>query len=185
MALWMCCGRRAWQQQARRCPFPLLSFPQITSPCLTDLYRTTNMRGLVLSSITPVTSRQMYSTIVTSCPRSGPWLNLLSVLNFRVGVTTFHLALVHFVLLQHSPTTPIHSSSLPVTVHSQASRSAAQGLIGFARDDDSAVLVELNSETDFVSRNEQFTSLLSQIAQAALRQTPKDSSACLHTSSIP
>lgn len=58
----------------------------------------------------------------------------------------------------------------------QASRSAVQGLVGFARDGDTAVLVELNSETDFVSRNEQFTGLLSQIARAALLQTPVDQS---------
>lgn len=81
------------------------------------------------------------------------------------------------MFIQHSPPAPIYTLTHSGRVHSQASRSAVQGLIGFARDDDSAVLVELNSETDFVSRNEQFTSLLSQIAQAALRQTPKDSSA--------
>ena len=92
----------------------------------------------------------------------------------------------------------------------QASRTAAQGLIGFARQGDSAaVLVEarlspavpvvkricmpaalqtthaicsangtqVNSETDFVARNDQFTSLVSQVAQAALRQTPADAGA--------
>jgi len=95
----------------------------------------------------------------------------------------------------------------------QASRMAAQGLIGFARQGDSAavlvearicwplasrtarrlprfalqavhsvhrrseIVLQVNSETDFVARNDQFSSLVSQIAQAALRQTPSDASA--------
>ena len=36
------------------------------------------------------------------------------------------------------------------------------------------VLAQVNSETDFVARNDQFTSLVGRIAQAALRQTPRD-----------
>ena len=35
-------------------------------------------------------------------------------------------------------------------------------------------LAQVNSETDFVARNAQFTGLVSQITQAALRQTPLD-----------
>jgi len=41
----------------------------------------------------------------------------------------------------------------------------------------SKYIPQVNSETDFVARNVQFSSLVSQIAQAALRQKPSDASA--------
>jgi elongation factor Ts len=50
----------------------------------------------------------------------------------------------------------------------KAGRVAAEGLIGVADGGNRAAMVELNSETDFVSRNEQFQNLVRSVAQAAL-----------------
>jgi elongation factor Ts len=50
----------------------------------------------------------------------------------------------------------------------KADRVAAEGLIGVAVSDTAGALVEVNSETDFVARNELFQTLVSDIAQAAL-----------------
>jgi elongation factor Ts len=50
----------------------------------------------------------------------------------------------------------------------KAGRVAAEGLIGVAAAGDRAVMVEVNSETDFVARNEEFQKLVSAIAEAAL-----------------
>jgi elongation factor Ts len=51
----------------------------------------------------------------------------------------------------------------------KADRIAADGLIGVARDGISGVLVEVNSETDFVARNDLFQGLVKMIAQVALK----------------
>ena len=40
----------------------------------------------------------------------------------------------------------------------KASRTASEGLVAVASDESSAVVIELNSETDFVSKNEDFQS---------------------------
>ena len=50
----------------------------------------------------------------------------------------------------------------------KAGRTAAEGLIGIASGDTEAVVVEVNSETDFVARNDAFQSLVRDIAQTAL-----------------
>jgi elongation factor Ts len=50
----------------------------------------------------------------------------------------------------------------------KAGRVAAEGLIAVAGSGDRAAIVELNSETDFVSRNDQFQSLVKAVAEAAL-----------------
>ncbi|MGY6707847.1 MAG: translation elongation factor Ts [Rhizobiaceae bacterium] len=50
----------------------------------------------------------------------------------------------------------------------KAGRTAAEGLIGVAADASSAVVVEVNSETDFVARNEAFQQIVSNIAEVAL-----------------
>ena len=50
----------------------------------------------------------------------------------------------------------------------KSGRVAAEGLIGIAEAGNRAAMVELNSETDFVSRNEQFQSLAKGISNAAL-----------------
>jgi elongation factor Ts len=50
----------------------------------------------------------------------------------------------------------------------KAGRIAAEGLIGLAADAKQAALVEVNSETDFVARNDHFQGLRKLIAQTAL-----------------
>jgi elongation factor Ts len=50
----------------------------------------------------------------------------------------------------------------------KAGRVAAEGLIGLAADAKHAALVEVNSETDFVARNETFQKMAKGIAEAAL-----------------
>lgn len=50
----------------------------------------------------------------------------------------------------------------------KSGRTAAEGLVGVASDDSGAVVVEVNSETDFVARNEAFQELVRKIADAAL-----------------
>ncbi|UJR27223.1 hypothetical protein I4U23_008519 [Adineta vaga] len=54
------------------------------------------------------------------------------------------------------------------------SRAASQGLIGIITNNDSAVMVEINCETDFVAKNEKFQQLVSQVANSLLaNQTEK------------
>ena len=50
----------------------------------------------------------------------------------------------------------------------KAGRVASEGLIGLSAGDNSAALVEVNSETDFVSRNEEFQNVVREIAFLAL-----------------
>ncbi|MCZ2328368.1 translation elongation factor Ts [Bartonella sp. F02] len=50
----------------------------------------------------------------------------------------------------------------------KAGRTAAEGLIGVASSDLSAVLVEVNSETDFVARNDKFQEIVRNVATVAL-----------------
>ena len=51
----------------------------------------------------------------------------------------------------------------------KAGRVAAEGLIGLAANANEAALVEVNSETDFVARNDQFQDLVRNVATAALK----------------
>jgi elongation factor Ts len=51
----------------------------------------------------------------------------------------------------------------------KAGRVAAEGLIGLAAEDREAALVEVNSETDFVARNEKFQEMVRTIAADALK----------------
>src|SRR5213592_83655 len=51
----------------------------------------------------------------------------------------------------------------------KAGRIAAEGLIGVAVSGTKGVVVEVNSETDFVARNEQFQGLVRMIAGIALK----------------
>ena len=53
----------------------------------------------------------------------------------------------------------------------KAGRVAAEGLIGALTAGTKGVVVEVNSETDFVARNEQFQGLVKMIAQVALAVT--------------
>ncbi len=50
----------------------------------------------------------------------------------------------------------------------KADRVAAEGLVGVAADGTRAAVVEVNSETDFVARNEQFQDIVAGIAKLAL-----------------
>lgn len=50
----------------------------------------------------------------------------------------------------------------------KAGRTAAEGLIGVASEGSSAVVVEVNSETDFVARNDAFQDIVRNVAAAAL-----------------
>ena len=50
----------------------------------------------------------------------------------------------------------------------KSGRVAADGLVGVVTEGNKGVVVEVNSETDFVARNEQFQSLVKLIAQVAL-----------------
>ncbi len=50
----------------------------------------------------------------------------------------------------------------------KAGRTAAEGLLGVASSGNKAVVVEVNSETDFVARNDAFQDLVRKIAKAAL-----------------
>ncbi|MFN0263515.1 translation elongation factor Ts [Tepidamorphus sp. 3E244] len=50
----------------------------------------------------------------------------------------------------------------------KAGRVAAEGLVGVAEADNSAAVVEVNSETDFVARNEIFQNMVRTVAQVAL-----------------
>jgi len=50
----------------------------------------------------------------------------------------------------------------------KSSRTAAEGLVAIATDGTRGAVVEINSETDFVSRNEEFQSFVKNVAQVAL-----------------
>jgi elongation factor Ts len=51
----------------------------------------------------------------------------------------------------------------------KSTRVAAEGLVGLATGEKSAALVEVNSETDFVARNEKFQAMVAEIAKLALK----------------
>jgi elongation factor Ts len=51
----------------------------------------------------------------------------------------------------------------------KASRVAAEGLVGVAVEGSRGAVVEVNSETDFVARNDKFQSMVGQIAKLALK----------------
>src|SRR5882724_10023471 len=50
----------------------------------------------------------------------------------------------------------------------KAGRVAAEGLVGIANEGTKASIVEVNSETDFVARNEQFQGIVGSVAKLAL-----------------
>lgn len=56
----------------------------------------------------------------------------------------------------------------------KASRAAAEGLVSVATDGKSGVVIELNAETDFVARNDQFQALLDGATEAALNNKIAD-----------
>lgn len=56
----------------------------------------------------------------------------------------------------------------------KSSRTAADGLVAIALDGTKGAVVELNAETDFVARNEEFQSFVKKVANAALKQKTID-----------
>ena len=63
----------------------------------------------------------------------------------------------------------------------KASRVAAEGRIGVAQDGGHAVLVEVNSETDFVAKDNNFTAFVDAVAKAALASGAADAEALKST----
>ncbi len=61
----------------------------------------------------------------------------------------------------------------------KASRIAAEGLIVLRRMGEAAVLVEVNCETDFVTKNEDFRAFADAVAETVLRDGPPDLAALL------
>ncbi len=56
----------------------------------------------------------------------------------------------------------------------KAGRAAAEGLVAIATEGTKGAVIEINSETDFVSRNEQFQSFVTQAASVALSSGAQD-----------
>lgn len=54
----------------------------------------------------------------------------------------------------------------------KADRIAAEGLTKITVENNKAVIVEVNSETDFVAKNEKFINLIDEVAQALLKASP-------------
>ena len=61
----------------------------------------------------------------------------------------------------------------------KAARVAAEGTVAVERSGHNAVLVEVNCETDFVARSDEFLGFARDVARAALDQSPADLSALL------
>ena len=62
----------------------------------------------------------------------------------------------------------LRKQGLAAAAAKKAGRVASEGLVGVSANENSAALVEVNSETDFVSRNEDFQSAVRDIAALAL-----------------
>lgn len=56
----------------------------------------------------------------------------------------------------------------------KAGRVAAEGMVIALADGDSGVVIEINSETDFSSKNDKFTTFVNDVAALALREKPAD-----------
>ena len=63
----------------------------------------------------------------------------------------------------------------------KADRIAAEGLTTFVVDGDTAAIVEVNSETDFVAKNAEFQALVNTIAKTVASSKPADLEAALNT----
>lgn len=61
-----------------------------------------------------------------------------------------------------------------VKAEKKQSRIAAEGLATTIIEDNKAVILEVNSETDFVAKNDKFVSLVDNILHALLKNEPKD-----------
>lgn len=56
----------------------------------------------------------------------------------------------------------------------KAGRVAAEGIVAIEQDDNAAVLIEVNCETDFAAKNEDFQSFVKAVAKRILIDRPKD-----------
>lgn len=63
----------------------------------------------------------------------------------------------------------------------KASRIAAEGLIVVRQANDAAAMVEINCETDFVTKNDDFRAFSNAVADVALKVDPTDLDALLAT----
>ena len=61
----------------------------------------------------------------------------------------------------------------------KSQRIAAEGTVAIARQGSSAVLIEVNSETDFVARGDEFQGFVRDVARVALAESPPNLSALL------
>ena len=79
----------------------------------------------------------------------------------------------------------LRKKGLAKAAEEAAGRVAAEGVIGVALTSGKGVLVEVNSETDFVPRNDHFQGLVKMIAQAALKTGPSvDAILAAHAGSL-
>jgi elongation factor Ts len=62
----------------------------------------------------------------------------------------------------------------------KASRTAAEGVLAFAADDSAVAVAELNCETDFVGKGEDFRDLAKRAAAAALKHRPSSLEVLVH-----
>ena len=60
------------------------------------------------------------------------------------------------------------------TAEKKSSRTAAEGLVAFAIGSTKGALVEVNTETDFVGKNDEFKAYVSKVAEAALKLGSND-----------
>lgn len=65
-------------------------------------------------------------------------------------------------------------SEAGLKANKKGSRIAAEGIVNYYEDDNFSLILELNSETDFVARDENFISLSNSIAEKLLKNTPSD-----------
>ena len=63
----------------------------------------------------------------------------------------------------------------------KADRIAAEGLTSVKEDGNHAIIVEINSETDFVAKNEQFITLVNDVASTLLKAKPTTNEEALKT----
>src|SRR5690606_31640388 len=60
------------------------------------------------------------------------------------------------------------------TAQKKSSRTAAEGLVGVAVEGTRGVAVEVNSETDFVAKNDKFQDFVRKVTETALSQSGDD-----------
>jgi elongation factor Ts len=70
-----------------------------------------------------------------------------------------------------------------VTAGKRADRTAKEGKVACLLEGGAAILLELNSETDFVARNDDFNALLGNLVKAAMAMKPKNTETFLNTPS--